>query len=1052
MKLNGFKGIGTKFSEARQALKAKLPGKHRHHKVSPSEGEPQEALRGNGQSTECPDLDQRHIVKTQTEPLLTSASEETAQTAPDRPKADLQSQPEATPVINESTKARLLAKVVKKLIGLKTDALDNKEEIQALRKRKQEIKSASKRADKELSNAEDRLKSLQKDLSSRKTKNEKATKAKKKDPVKIASLEAEIRQLETALQQQTTAVAKLKKNAQTLQQQLDEATEAKQEAQDNGLGLVNFGVGFATSLRKLHKLQNDQSQEATQARNKKVSFTHPRIVIETDSGKVEIKDLQMTLKAIRFETNRLGRPIPVFGVDELKGKVLKHIPGGECLKINLDLKDVEITIDTGLGKALHSYVTTSNSVEALGRLLSGGIEALGVMKPRLISVTGNQAGVHLEDCRAASITALIKHLRSTPDTTAEIIFKTLGFNITGQLEQFNLDVTGDIGVSASAHKVSVDYQPVAQGKKAKGVTRRNVKASIGDGAVTAKHGLSMMQEVMSAVSSSKEKLAPDSKDSPLSALTSLPREASAEAYASAKNLELEFNRELSQQQSKKKDSCRCHDIVKIEASKLTARNTGSLGLTASVHGLNASTDTVHSDFGPETATRESHGVELDMSSAVATVDAPEGLLPEEVMEQQLTVTGQAKVSTGKTHVSLKSSKEQQHLTARSPDLKASVSMPVSVRLGENGVHLPKGMELKASGAVDVDSTGSVVQITPALTVKSNDKLYAELGGARLPVDLKAKVTLDKVDPRLFMNKDPHSKTSTVTSVMSSGSLKLDAPRLGPVHIDDMSLNLTDADNGIFEANGIEVDFDALSAGDSQAGAEGLKLSWLPRALLKHKKLTLSVNSPVKNGVLKLDVIRSVTPQFVSTENAGTFDRMATWFLNRVSGVILPKVQQFTVSFGEVGGDGLPSESSPPILNLKVGPIRKRIPLTGLDGAIGTDGNSIPVAELLRQNTGMVLARKKDVDKVEQSLREIREGKESGLSSLVDMVLMAKGRPEQSGLVHLIARQFPTNDCRKILAQKKSTLHQRLAECETVFRSVPGLTSEARRLQTIITGN
>ena len=491
----------------------------------------------------------------------------------------------------------------------------------------------------------------------------------------------------------------------------------------------------------------------------------------------------------------------------------------------------------------------------------------------------------------------------------------------------------------------------------------------------------------------------------------------------------------------------------MKAGEVAARNTGGIGLSASVHGLNATADTAYNDFGPETATRESFNLCLDMNSAAVTVDAPEGLLPEEVMEQQLTLTGQARVSTGKTHVGLESSTERQHLNVVTPDLKANVRMPVNVRLGQHGVHLPRDMELRAGGALDINSSGSVVEITPSLSLNSTDKMYAVLNGAKLPVDLKARVTLDKAKPKLFFNQDPQSKHFTVTSVMSSGRLKLDAPKLGPVHVDEMSLNLSDADSGKFEANGIEVDFDSLSS--REKGAEEFKLPWIPRwiprMLLKHKKLTLSVSSPIKDGVLKLDVIRSATPRFVCTDSAGVLDRFATRLLNLGASLILPKLQQFTVSFGKYDSEDLSAESSPPILNLKVGPVKKRIPLTGLGGAIGSDGNSIPVAELLRQNTGMVLVRKNDVEKVEKCLDEVRSGKAQGLAQLVDTVLAAKGDSGQSGLIHLIARQLPISDCQKILAQNpgvRTKLTGRLKACSVAFSSVPGLETEARRLLTL----
>ncbi|MGI9273769.1 MAG: hypothetical protein ACR2PT_02785 [Endozoicomonas sp.] len=1048
MKLNAFKGIGTKFSAATQALKAKLPGKHRHHEVLPSEGKPQEALRGSSQSKDGSILDQRHIETTSAQPQLTtpSKSDKTAQTAPVEPEADLQIQPEATPDNKDSNKVKFLAAFLKQLIGLNSQALDNKEEIQALRKKEQAVKSASKEAVKKLSSAEGRLKSLQKEMSSLLEKKNRAIN--QKNSKQVLKLGAEISQLEETLQQQSDTVARLKTTAHFQQQQLEQATHAKHEAQDNGTGMLRFGVVFATSLRQLYKAQNDPSTKVGQDRDKTVSFSQPRIVIGLKDGmRVEIKNLQLTMKTVDFRMSD-GKQIPVLGLEHLKGDVWVHTPGGECLKVGIELKDVEVEIDTGLGKALHSYVTAPSSVKALAKLLSGGVKALGQLKPRLISVKGNQAGVRLDDCRASTLTALIKQRKPTPDSIAEKIFKALGFNISGELQQFSLDVTGDIGVSASASKLALDYQPETGEEKAKGTTRRRVEVSVGSGAVTAKHGLPMVQQVLSAISPDPKKPTPDGKGSPLTLVTSLPHDTSEEAYASVKKLELQFNRTLTQQENKKKEACRCKDNFGIEASELTARNTGRLGLSATVHGLNATAGTVYNDFGPETVTRESLNASLDLSSAAVTVDAPEGLLPEEVMEQQLTLTGQARVSTGRTHVELESSSEHQHLNVVTPDLRADVRMPVNARLGQHGVHLPRGMELKASGIVDVDSRGSVVEITPSLSLKSTDKMYAILGGARLPVDLKAQVTLDKASPKLFFNKDPQSKHSTITSVMSSGRLKLDAPKLGPVHVDEMSLNLSDADNGELKAKGIEVDFDALSSREKQADTEGFKLPWLPRMLLKHKKLTLSLTSPVKDGVLKLDAFRSVTPRFVSTGSAGFFDRLTTRLLNLGAGLILPKVQQFKVSFGEVGDNGLPLDSSPPILNLKVGPVRKSIPLTGLDGTIGSDGNSIPVAELLRKKAGMVLVRKNDVEQVEKSLEEVRSGKAQGLLRLVKMVLAAQRHPVQSGLIHLIARQLPISECKEILAQDQSArmkLAEPLKTCSAVFSSVPGLETEARQL-------
>ena len=1105
MKVDKLRGLKTKIGHQVKKIKAKLTGKHGNHEVASAKNQTKLAPLQPTKLANEKDLFKRQVEVRNSVYLLPEAK-------PLKPEADSPQQTDTANTLSpqeqtselplpapqkKSRKAILLAKFVKSLISLGSDVLEDKEEVKTFKARKKEFKSACDRADKELRRQNSKIKKCRKELSGLQEEKSRAEHKHKTD--KVARLQEQTLVAERELAEAQATSALLEEQCTSLHKSLEEASLAQYEAQENGEGLIRFGIGFASSLRDLHKLKSTSSAQASTAVEPKVTFKQPRIVLQTDDGKLEIRDLELVLKTVHFKANDLGKQIPVLGIDRMSAHITIPLPCGESLNTVIELMDVDLIMDTGLGAALHSYVTADNSLKALSSLLLKGAGSLGQIAPRAIEVSGKKADITLEDCRAASFSGLVRKAKSTPGSAVDKIFQGLGFNLQCHLQEVCLDTRGEAEVSAHLSDASVNYEPEPFNKKQEGVTHRRVRAEVAEGRIEVTNGLPLVQAVLAELTPENPlQLLPGLQTSQTQAANSRISGISETFEATAKNLEIGLSRELQRKKKGKKLLLTGCDQVDARVGSVRLRNSGSLSLSASAQGLEAH---VKTSLPMDPITEEIEAVQQDIlkqkkagktdrpsaldahknkktdrtlelnariSSAAVTVDAPENLLPDDVMNKKLKLSGQASFRVDKSlEITARKAKNSQEVSVDIPEFRASVTSPLSVHIGEHGAYLPKDMTLKAKGGLELKGSDSVLRLTPDLTVTGNDRMFIIIGGTRLPIDMNTTLTLEKAHPRVFKNDNPETGESTFSPVITSGCLKLQAPNLGPLKVEELSLNLDDDSNGELRASGIEVNFDTLTSRelvrfrpavsalndprdeDELSLGQGIELPWLAKKLLRHKKLQLSAGIPIRQGLLELNGLRTASLKFANTPEASLLDRTATRILNFASGWILRRLQQFRISFHESPGHNGTKAGETPVLTLEVGPFTRQIPLPVPEGVIDRDGNSIPVMKLLRQNTGIIVASKAEVQKVESCLSDIMKGSVPAISTLTGMVLSAKDDPARSGLIQLIAEQLPTTKLREILGTNPQGTAEKLYQCAEVFLSHPELHTRAMQLFALV---
>ena len=237
------------------------------------------------------------------------------------------------------------------------------------------------------------------------------------------------------------------------------------QAKMNTNSLVKFSVQFLTSLRGIQSLKNKGVPDSDPRIKKLQSFSVKKLVIDKPDGRIHISDLKLQLKTLRFEKNSEGHQIPVFGIERVQAKVAIDLPEGESLKLNLDMKDLDITIDSNIGRTVYNYVSSSNIVwaglKSAGRSIMGRIENI----PGYIKVSGRQANIQLDELKAATVVSLANQAQSTPDSLPDLIFESLGFKVSAELASVSVRTTGELDTKLGIQQAKVDYDPEPVKKK-----------------------------------------------------------------------------------------------------------------------------------------------------------------------------------------------------------------------------------------------------------------------------------------------------------------------------------------------------------------------------------------------------------------------------------------------------------------------------------------------------------------------------------------------------------------------------------------------------------
>ena len=391
---------------------------------------------------------------------------------------------------------------------------------------------------------------------------------------------------------------------------------------------------------------------------------------------------------------------------------------------------------------------------------------------------------------------------------------------------------------------------------------------------------------------------------------------------------------------------------------------------------------------------------------------------------------------------------------------------VQLSASRNGITLPKALNLTAHGEVKLDRKDDVTTIIPQCRLHANDrygKIFIKANGKTLPVDLKAEVILHKAPYHALSYTNEATGKTVTTPVITEGGLTIDAPKVGPLKMSNLSLTLDKECNGKLRANDIEVNLASIAAGDrvdfvkdSEEEARVIiqddPVPWYAKPLLANKRLHLSAEAGIKRGQVNLKDLKAFKLKFTNTRDAGPLDRVITAVLNLGSGFVSRRLQNSQVSHQIVEATDPNSRGATirkPSITLKVWPIKRTYPLDIPLRLIDPKHETISVVHALHENTGLIMTPQQDFDAIVDGIRQVKMGKREGIAYLDDLCRTFNQTHNGIEAIHLLAEQFPIEHARQILrdCSQKQRPHvmRQLNSCADIFVDHPRLQNQAIRI-------
>ena len=932
----------------------------------------------------------------------------------------------------------------------------NKAQVQAAKEHFSITKTELKQAQTHLANLSKSVKTLQKKLRQA-SKGKRFESSLKKAATESKGITEDLLKSRHDLQKATAQV-------QLLQQSFVDAEKELKEAEKNTDNLVNFATSLVTSLRTLYKLsQSSTPDHATIDRKRTIHV--PQLVIDTPDGRMQIDDLKLKLRVLNFEQKGKGWA-PVLGVESMTGKISMPLPDQQALKLDLNLKDVNIEMQAGFGSPLHSYVTSkfalTGAAKALGQLTRNSQKLM----PEFVSVKGQKVVARLDDCSVKTFSALAHKGESSPESDADKLFEALGFNVRVKLDELEVSTRGDINLSASAQRVAINYVSDPNRKKQSSkMIHRQASLSADYGKVTVKKGLSFVQDLAAELKTSDPLalipgLTKSSKQASSDQLAGLSESLTLEGFKP----KLSVHRELKSQVTKKWKGVRKKrqwaltgsNHLKGDIDQLKVVNHGGLNGTGDLHGITFEAKPPSNTPGTMTAKAKSGSV---------NVTAPTGLLPKTIKEQELELSGKATITLVKPELSSEFSANAQSLTMRVPTLSTKVEQTIDFRLGDNSIRLPKGISLEAHGKVEVKQNELGATVTPQLSLHGNDKIFVKAGKVRKNINLKGELTLQEATHHIMMHTDQATGNTVTTPVITEGTISLKAPALGPVKLEKMELRLDGKGNGSVGVSGLIFDLDSASSNDrvdsnisdiegsNEGGEVHIQETPLPkplRWLLKRKNLHLDVSFSVQKGQLNLKGLRKIKPKFTTQPGAGFGDKVMTLMLNAVVTVARRQLQKYSLDMLRKPQmiNNKVQMVDIPCVNFSFGPVKKTIPLPLPPAYIDPLTDTVPLGKVLHETSGVVLTTRDHLKRAKQILTDIKGEQIDGIAQLSQMCHDLSHNPNDIATLSMLAQQLPLEHIQAIFTKhpkQQSILTQQLDSCGEAFIKHPHLQHPALQI-------
>ena len=1027
----------------------------------------------------------------------------------------------------DSMFSSIISMAAKKWVASTGYLLDAKE-VEEAKKLKKSSKKRYEKARDAVADSQSQIRSLKEKIQKLSAKLEKPGLFKTFRSKKLQKKSAE-------LEQKQQALPELESHASHQLKAFEDAVKAYDNVATNGKKLVESASQFLGSVRGFYAACHPKHGEP---RDVRLNIPLQHLDINTPDGVVTLDNVNISIANIEFVKGPKGKMCPIFTVGELDATATIQMPDGQLLKTTVAAKGVKFGLSGSAGQLLHNYITASNSVTAGYGLLK---EISHVTDdPNFISLSAQSIDVDLPEMSPTIVASFIKKTKSTPEPAINGLFRELNFRLSAKLSTVKVTTQGELKANGSFNDVSVDYRPDIP--KAEGVQavkpdctprRMTVSCASADGSV---------DNALSVVGELKEVLTPESPldkwlDIALPLQTAPPYTENTEELPpppytleappgtivigpegdvvsegapiapqfkvgdlvsftgktgfKAKNITVNMTRDI-EGAGTEKAKITGYDRIKADVNSLTVTNEGNLGATVTVNGIDANvnlTDGEEVELTPgTTVTPPTLDAHVQLASASAKLSVPKGKMMDDLLGEDTYISGEVKLTAAEpVTVDCKQTGKTLTIDSDIPKLEADVSQPFLASKKGMGVFLPKG-HIELGGKVSVSTNEQVTTIAPELTLSSEDNLEILVDGQRIPLDLSAKVSLEKTTPKLFVREDPDTGVKALTPVISRGTFHFDRLKAGPANIGQVKVVLDGEKFGAIHINEVEVSLDAvtdmlykppmqdvdpemsLSSGgfDLPGVMKNPLIKWAIKRIARNKKLICDAQLKVVDGTVDLKQLGDIQLKFVS-ESTGRFDRLITWSLGKLTQRYTKKLLKFSLSVEdckiktkskttEQTTQGLSAGTAEdskeeftirrmPVLRIPA-PVNGAFPIPLPSACVNSDDKSISLSSLLQETTGALMVSRRDVASVEEALGKIENGAHEGINTLLQMIETNHSEPSRQGLLHLVATQFPLKSVGEWLESNQTTRElysERLAACSTLLLRHPDLCHEAIQL-------
>ena len=921
----------------------------------------------------------------------------------------------------------------------------------------------------------------------------------------------------TELELKRQTLPSLQKEASDHLRVFEHASESYESVASNGKKLIELLSRFLGGVRDFYAASHPKHGPP---RDVRINIPVDHLVIKTPNGLVTLDDVNLSIANIEFVKGPGGRMCPIFKIETLDATAAIEMPDGQVVQTKVAAKGVKVGLAGSVGPMLHKYVTASNAVSAGYGLLK---EITHVTEePSFVTMSAQDIDVTLPEFSPTHVASLIKMSQSSPEPAINALFRTLNFRLSARFENVSVKTEGDLQAGVEFKEVDVDYRPKipdAENVKAikPGCTPRRFTVSCGHAEGHIHNALDVVGELKSALtpSSPLEKWidmtlplpSPEfsdqmsSPDDPPPPYTEFPDEEATvlstndvpekraalkvrdlAAFTgttgfSARKIKVNMTRDI-EDTGTREAKLTGYDRIEAGIGRVTVSNEGVLGAAVTAHELDARvhlTDGEPVELIPGKTTKPDElDAHVNVKSVEAHVDAPQSKMLEELLGDETYIRGEVKLTAAQPlQVDCKKSGANLTIEAKVPKLEADVARPFIGTNNGMGVYLPKG-HIELGGRASVAMNEHVTTIEPEVTLSSDDSLEILADGQRIPLDLSARVALEKTSPKLFVREDPTTGVKVMTPVISRGVFNFDTLRAGPANIGQVKVVLDGENFGAIHITEVDVALDDIThmlyppprkENDPDQDSGGFDLpkimnnrlvKWAVKRVARNKRLICDAQLKVVDGAVNLNQLDDVQLKFASLSN-GRLDRFITWGLNKLTRRYTKKLLRFSLSVEDCKVNSEPSASTQeqsavdkstvrrmPVLKIPA-PVNGSFPLPIPPDCVNPKDKSISLSSLLLDTTGAVMVSRRDVQEVEKTLKEIDAGSHEAVMHLVSLIQTHCDNPARRGLVHLIARQFPIRVVEKLFSEApefQNSVGSELLECANLLLIHPYLSLEA----------